>query len=138
VYVAFDWMALELTALALPVFETLSCEEREALASAGDRVEVEGPGVEITQQGDFGHSVFAVLEGDARVVVDGREVGRLSTGDLFGEIAVIASGRRTATVESLSPMLLASFFKRDIWALEKGNTAFAEALRSLRQADDNS
>ena len=69
-----------------------------ALASNGERVEVEGPGVEITQQGDFGHSVFAVLEGDAQVIVDGQEVGQLSAGDLFGEIAVIASGRRTATV----------------------------------------
>ena len=105
--------------------------------STGERVEVEGPGVEITLQGDFGHSVFAVLEGDARVLVDGQEVGRLSAGDLFGEIAVIASGRRTATVESLGPMVLASFFKRDIWALEKSNAAFADALRALRATDES-
>ena len=60
----------------------------------------------------------------------------LSAGDLFGEIAVIASGRRTATVESLSTMVLVSFFKRDIWALEKSNAAFADALRALRATDD--
>jgi CRP-like cAMP-binding protein len=81
--------------------------------------------------------VFAVLEGDATVIVSGEEVSRLSAGDLFGEIAVIASGRRTATVESLSPMVLMRFFKRDIWALEKSNAEFAEALRALRPADDD-
>ena len=132
-------MAVAVTDLApVPAFGALSLGELESLASTGERVEVEGPGVEITQQGDFGHSVFAVLEGDARVLVDRQEVGRLSAGDLFGEIAVISSGRRTATVESLGPMVLASFFKRDIWALEKSNEAFADALRALRATHDES
>jgi CRP-like cAMP-binding protein len=131
-------MAVDVSDLArVPIFEALSPGELEALAPTGERVEVEGAGVEITQQGDFGHSVFAVLEGDAKVLVDGQEVARLSAGDMFGEIAVIASGRRTATVESLGAMVLVSFFKRDIWALEKSNAAFAEALRSLRPADED-
>ncbi len=132
-------MALAVADLALvPAFAALASGELESLASTGERVEVEGPGVEITQQGDFGHSVFAVLEGDARVLVDGRQVGQLAAGDLFGEVAVIASGRRTATVESLSAMVLVSFFKRDIWSLEKSNSAFAHALRSLRATDADS
>jgi CRP-like cAMP-binding protein len=132
-------MAVTVTDLSpVPAFGALSLGELESLASTGERVEVKGPGVEITQQGDFGHSVFAVLEGDARVLVDGQEVGRLSAGDLFGEIAVIASGRRTATVESLGAMVLVSFFKRDIWALEKNNVAFADALRALRATHDES
>ena len=131
-------MAVAATDLArVPIFGALSpSRARGDSRPTGERVEVEGPGVEITQQGDFGHSVFAVLEGDARVLVDGQVVGQLSSGDLFGEIAVIASGRRIATVESLGAMVLASFFKRDIWALEKSNAAFADALRSLRPADD--
>ncbi len=132
-------MAVAVADLALvPAFTALASGELESLASSGERVEVEGPGVEITQQGDFGHSVFAILEGDARVLVDGQEVGQLSAGDLFGEVAVIASGRRTATVESLSDMVLVSFFKRDIWSLEKSNPAFADALRSLRVTGDES
>jgi CRP-like cAMP-binding protein len=119
----------------IPAFAALAPDELAKLAASGERVELEGAGVEITQQGDFGHSVYAVLEGEARVVVDGEEVAKLSQGDLFGEVAVIASGRRTATVESLGAMVLVSFFKRDIWALEKSNAAFAEALRALRTND---
>ncbi len=132
-------MAVEASELALvPFFGALLPAELEGLASNGERVEIEGPGVEITHQGDFGHSVFAVLEGDARVIVDGHVVNQLSSGDVFGEIAVIASGRRIATVESLGPMVLVSFFKRDIWALERSNAVFADALRALRGTDGES
>lgn len=132
-------MAVAAAELALvPIFGALLPAELEALALSGERVEVEGPGVEITHQGDFGHSVYAVLEGDAQVIVDAHVVNQLSSGDMFGEIAVIASGRRIATVESLSAMVLVSFFKRDIWALEKSNAAFADALRALRPTDDES
>ncbi len=131
-------MAVDASDLALvPIFGALLPAELEGLASNGERVEVEGAGVEITHQGDFGHSVYAVLEGDAQVIVDGQVVNQLSAGDMFGEIAVIASGRRIATVESLGAMVLVSFFKRDIWALEKSNAAFADALRALRPADDD-
>ena len=132
-------MAVDAKDLArVPIFGAFLPAELEELASNGERVEVEGAGVEITHQGDFGHSVYAVLEGDAQVIVDGQVVNQLSAGDMFGEIAVIASGRRIATVESLGAMVLVSFFKRDIWALEKSNAAFADALRALRPtADDN-
>ena len=119
---------------ALPIFETLSSAELEKLAAGADRVEVAGGGVELTKEGDFGHSVFVVLEGDAQVVVAGEVVRKLSAGDLFGEIAVLSSGRRTATVVSSTPMVLMSVFKRDVWAIEETNDAFAAQLRQLREA----
>ena len=77
-------MAVAVTDLApVPAFGGLSLGELESLASTGERVEVEGPGVEITQQGDFGHSVFAVLAGDARVrqFWDGKKIA----GKAFGK-----------------------------------------------------
>ena len=117
---------------ALPIFVTLAPAELERLATGADRVEV-GPGVELTRQGDFGHSVFVVLEGRAQVLVEDRVVGELSQGEIFGEIAVLSSGRRTATVVSLTDMVLASFFKREVWEVEEKNAAFADDLRKLRQ-----
>lgn len=126
-------MAVDATELgALPIFRTLSPAELEKLASSGDHVEVEGSGIELTHQGDFGHSVFVVLEGRAQVMVDDEVVRDLSPGDIFGEIAVLTSGRRTATVVSSTEMVLASLFKRDIWEIEKNNAAFADALRNLQ------
>ena len=119
---------------ALPVFGSLSQEELAKLAAGAERVEVGEPGVELTKEGDFGHSVFVVLEGTADVAVDGDIVRELSHGDLFGEVAVLSSGRRTATVVSSTPMALVSVFKRDVWAIEEKNDAFAEELRRLRES----
>jgi len=119
---------------ALPVFGSLSQDELAKLAAGAERVEVGEPGVELTKEGDFGHSVFVVLEGTAQVAVDGDVVRDLSRGDLFGEIAVLSSGRRTATVVSSTPMALVSVFKRDVWAIEEKNDAFAEELRRLRES----
>jgi CRP-like cAMP-binding protein len=119
---------------ALPVFGSLSEGELAQLAGGAERIDVGGPGVELTSEGDFGHSVFVVLDGTAQVSVDGGTVRELSRGDLFGEIAVLASGRRTATVVSSTPMTLVSVFKRDVWAIEEANGAFAAALRRIRES----
>ena len=119
---------------ALPVFGSLSPDELAKLAAGAERVEVGEPGVELTKEGDFGHSVFVVLDGTAEVAVDGDVVRELSHGDLFGEVAVLSSGRRTATVVSSTPMTLVSVFKRDVWAIEEKNDAFAVELRRLRES----
>ena len=58
-------------------------------------------------------------------------VGRVGPGEVVGEVAVLASGRRTASVVATSPIRAISFFKRDVWALER--TA-PEAARRLRAA----
>ena len=90
----------------LPIFGMLSTSELETLAAGAERIEVGEPGIELTRQGDFGHSVFVVLEGRAQVAIEGRVVRELSVGDLFGEVAVLSSGRRTATVVSSTKMVL--------------------------------
>ena len=108
---------------------------------ANGRVAFE-PGEVIFREGDPAAGAFLVESGTVTISTAGEDghvvLATLGPGDLFGEIAVIASGRRTATVESLGPMVLASFFKRDIWALEKNNVAFADALRALRETHDES
>jgi CRP-like cAMP-binding protein len=60
-------------------------------------------------------------------------IASVGPGDVFGEIAVLASGRRTASVVATSPMRLLVLFKRDVWALER--TA-PEAARRLRAKVD--
>lgn len=118
----------------LPVFAALSREELTRLAAGADRLEIGEAGVQLIQEGDFGHSALVVLEGTAQVSVDGKVVRELTRGDLFGEVAVLSSGRRTATVLSSTPMVLASIFKRDVWAIEESNDVFAAELRRLRAA----
>lgn len=73
-------------------------------------------------EGDFGHSLF---------LIEGTKIGDLGPGDVVGEVAVLASGRRIATVVATSPVQAIAFFKPDVWALEK---QAPEAARRLRAA----
>jgi CRP-like cAMP-binding protein len=113
---------------AIPLFASLSTTELESIAAVAGEREVE-EGTEIATEGDFGHAFFAVEEGEAEVLQENQPVARLSRGDFFGEIALLSSGRRTATVVAVTPMRLISLFKTDVWRLERDAPAVAEALR---------
>ena len=120
--------------LSVPLFGGLASDDLATLAERADLVEAEA-GVDLTREGDFGHCVFAIVDGTAAVTVDGAPVRDLGPGDLFGEIAVLASGRRTATVTSRSPMRLVSLFKRDLWRLADERPEFDAALRAVTARD---
>ena len=57
-------------------------------------------------------------------------ISGLVAGEVFGEIALLSSGRRTASVVAVTPMRLITLFKRDLWQIEKDNSALADALRA--------
>ncbi len=52
-------------------------------------------------------------------------------GDVVGEIAVLASGRRTASVVATSPMRLLAVFKRDVWGLERRAPEASRRLQAV-------
>ena len=54
-----------------------------------------------------GGSVFVLLEGTARVVVGGRTIKRLGSGDVFGEMALLDGRPRSASVVAVSPIVAA-------------------------------
>jgi cAMP-dependent protein kinase regulator/CRP/FNR family cyclic AMP-dependent transcriptional regulator/cGMP-dependent protein kinase 2 len=101
-----------------------------ALAEVAAEVEAE-PGQRLAAEGDFGHALYAIESGTAEVSTEGRVLRTLGPGEVFGEIAVLVSGRRTATVVATSPMRLIAVFNRDVWALERECPGVAERLRAL-------
>ena len=113
-----------------PFLAGIPDEELDAVASAASEREF-ATGETLISEGDFGHSLFLVEEGTADVSIDGTSIGRVGPRDVIGEVAVLASGRRTASVVAASPIRAISFFKRDVWALER---AAPEAARRLRAA----
>jgi CRP-like cAMP-binding protein len=119
---------------AIPLFAGLPEAERAAIAAVAGELEI-GAGDALTVEGDFGHAVFAIEEGTAEVRCDGKLVRQVGPGDVVGEIAVLASGRRTATVVATSPMRVLSLFKRDVWALEQEAPEAARRLRELLARD---
>jgi CRP-like cAMP-binding protein len=63
------------------------------------------PGAEIVRQGQMsGVDFFVIAEGEAKVTVDGRQVGKLRPGDHFGELALIGERVRLSTVTAETPM----------------------------------
>jgi CRP-like cAMP-binding protein len=105
-------------------------DEFDAVAGAASEREF-AAGDTLMSKGDLGHCAFLIEEGSAEVSVDGTSIGQVGPGEVVGEVAVLASGVRTASVVAVSPVRAMSFFKRDIWALER--TA-PEAARRLRAA----
>ena len=83
----------------------------------------------VAAEGDFGYALFAIEEGTAEVRRDDELVGRLGPGDVVGEIAVLSSGRRIATVTATSPLRLITLLNRDVWRLERESPTAVEALR---------
>ena len=111
-------------------FADLPAAELEELAGAMSEVEVDA-GAPIVTHGDFGYVLYAIEEGEADVQVDGVEHTRtLGPGELFGEIALLVTGRRTATVVARSPMRLLSLFDSDF---ERVRARVPELERALRR-----
>ncbi|MCX5576765.1 Crp/Fnr family transcriptional regulator [Kaistia terrae] len=59
-------------------------------------------------EGDFGVSMFVIVDGKVDVTVAGtrhanREVAMLGPGDIFGEMSLMTGARRAATVTSVEP-----------------------------------
>ena len=104
-------------------------DELEAVARVASPREF-ATGEPLMSQGDFGHCLFLVEAGTADVSVDGEMVGSVGPGDAVGEVAVLSSGRRTASVVATSPLQAIGLFKRDVWALDREAPAAAHRLRA--------
>jgi CRP-like cAMP-binding protein len=114
---------------AIPFFTGLPEAELAAVARVASELEV-ATGETVTNEGDFGHALFVIESGTADVVRDGGRLKAVGSGDVLGEVAVLSSGRRTASVIATSPMRVIVLFKRDVWALER---EAPEATRRLRE-----
>jgi CRP-like cAMP-binding protein len=105
-------------------------EELDAVARVASEREF-AAGETLMSEGDFGHSLFLVESGSADVLIEGERVREVGPGEVLGEVAVLASGRRTASVVATSSVQVIAFFKPDVWRLERDAP---EAARRLRAA----
>jgi cAMP-dependent protein kinase regulator len=79
------------------------------------RFETWSPGDLLTVQGNEDKSLFVVLSGMARVLVDGEVVGQVQSGDSFGEIAMLHEVPRRATTEAVSAMTTSRLDRDDLY-----------------------
>ncbi|MEX0990092.1 MAG: cyclic nucleotide-binding domain-containing protein [Actinomycetota bacterium] len=85
-----------------PFFSGLSDEDVSEIIAMGEQASF-AEGEHIVTQGDVGDAMYVLLEGTAEVDVGGR-FHRLHAGQFVGEMALMSSGRRLATVKATSPV----------------------------------
>jgi CRP/FNR family cyclic AMP-dependent transcriptional regulator len=112
------------------VFAEFDDEQCEQVAGACQELDVDA-GTKLTEEGDFGYAMFAVLEGTADVSRNGEHIRTLGPGDVFGEIAVFFGGQRTATVTAKSPMRLVMLFNSELARLDHEVPKLADELRKV-------
>jgi CRP-like cAMP-binding protein len=88
----------------VPLFDSLSQRQLKRLARDFREHRVRS-GTSLVQRGEMsGADFFVIVEGEASVTVDGKEIGRLGPGDHFGELGLIGGQVRQATVTADGPM----------------------------------
>jgi CRP-like cAMP-binding protein len=102
--------------LPVPLLDTVPRARRREVARAADRVTVPA-GTAVVRQGELAHEFFVIIEGVADVTLDGRPLTALGPGDFFGEIALVGSPFRTATVVARSELDLAVVARREFRTL---------------------
>ena len=115
---------------AIPLFSGLADDELAAVAAVASEGEV-AEGAIVTVEGESGHAMFAIESGTADVISEGEAIATVGPGSVVGEVAVLASGRRTATVVATSPMRLIVLFKPDVETLERTAPEAARRLKEL-------
>jgi CRP/FNR family transcriptional regulator, cyclic AMP receptor protein len=81
----------------VPLFADLERRELEQIAQTL-KERTFPAGHAIASEGEQGVGFFVIEDGEASVSIAGEPRGRLGPGDYFGEVALIASTDRTATV----------------------------------------
>jgi CRP-like cAMP-binding protein len=97
---------------AFPDFADLPPEELDELAASMSELEVEAGATVITLD-DYGTAIYFVEQGDADVFQDAGANKAVGPGDVFGEIGLLLTGQRTATVVSRTPMRLLTLSGQD-------------------------
>jgi CRP/FNR family cyclic AMP-dependent transcriptional regulator len=85
--------------------DVLSAAQLDELAARCNVLDI-APGRVLMAEGDFGTSMFIIIEGKVDVTIAGtrhpnREVAMLVAGDIFGEISLMTGARRAATVTTM-------------------------------------
>jgi CRP/FNR family transcriptional regulator, cyclic AMP receptor protein len=116
----------------VPLFESLEEDDLHELASWFD-VQACSEGVCLAGEGAGGYSFFVLVEGSAEVTRDGRPLATLGPGDFFGEIAILAGGRRSATVTTTAPSKLLVMFGTEFRLLQQAQPGIAARIEEAMQ-----
>ncbi len=86
------------------------------------------PGQRIFETGEPGSCLYYVVEGQVDILSDGRLINSLGAGEIFGEMALITEGPRSATAIARTACRTVSVGERRFLFLVQHNPFFALEL----------
>lgn len=82
----------------------------------------------VTTEGQPADGFFVIASGEADVSAQSQPVRKMSTGDSFGEIALLMGGERTATITASTDLRCYGIAPSDFRPLVEGNPTLAWKL----------
>lgn len=92
------------------------------------RTVTHAPGDVVVRQGSGAHALHVILSGEAEVSADGVRIATLGRGDYFGEIAVMDSSKRTASVTAVTELRILAIDAISFRRLVRSDPGLASAL----------
>jgi CRP-like cAMP-binding protein len=87
----------------VPLFAGCTKRELSEISTLADELSFP-EGTTLITEGKQGHEFFLLVDGEVDVRMKGRKVKSLANGAFFGEMALVSSLPRNATVTALSPV----------------------------------
>jgi CRP-like cAMP-binding protein len=124
----------------VPIFSHCSAEEIAAIAGVAQESFFQ-PGQIIVTQGTPGQAFYMITTGRVEIVREGVSLGAFGPGDFFGEMALLDSAPRSATIRALDDVSCLMLSSWDFKALIERHPSIAIKLlevlsRRLRVADE--
>jgi CRP/FNR family cyclic AMP-dependent transcriptional regulator len=107
---------------------TLAATDFQLLANAGFPPAKFRPGEVIFSEGDKGDKMYVIRNGEVEVERDGKIVETLSTGGIFGEMALIDGSPRAATARAKTACEVAPITEKTFLFLVHETPFFAIAV----------
>lgn len=120
-------------------FRGLSEKQLQELVPLVQKTHV-SPGEYVIQEGDLAQDLFVLIEGEVEVIKkeplseQRHRLTLLSTGDVFGEMALIENGSHSATIRALRPSTLLSLSIQQARQLTSEKTIYSRLIQKLHES----
>ncbi|MCP4500317.1 MAG: cyclic nucleotide-binding domain-containing protein [Deltaproteobacteria bacterium] len=112
---------------SIDLFSQIPGEDLAQIAQITDEVHFE-EGDELFHEGDAGDTLYFVIEGQVRVSKGGRELALLGERQVFGEMALLDSEPRSASIVALSRLTLLRIARDDFNEILAEKTEIAQGV----------